>query len=223
MQAFLSYEGLPIKSGGGHSMGKKTPDEVYSNVKAFLASYTNAVLPEFFDLTFYSSQQKAYKTLPHLWRLVKIFGIPTWKWWNLEVRQHLFNWKIRSAKLDAAFKQLETFSQLPENPFGPLVLSIKWQFYFTEPRTASILPGQQQLPLIDFRNQNSQLYMRLGKRSTISVWFAFPFEVIDDNCKHYLASVVKALPFKPSEKHWRLWKLSKNYNWIPKSINIDLP
>jgi hypothetical protein len=78
-----------------------------------------------------------------------------------------------------------------------------------------------QIPVIDFRLQNSRIYLRLQQRSTISIWFVFPFEELNETSRQYLAALSAALPFRPSDKHWRLWKKSKAGNWNPSVIDMN--
>lgn len=106
---------------------------------------------------------------------------------------------------------------------GPLVLSFEWRFLFT--KDGKVLPGQDDMPLLDDRlgNSMSRFYLRLGsKQSSASVWFVFPFEKLDEKNQSFIKTIVKDLPFKLSDKHWRLWRKSKNDNWLPSKIDAGV-
>jgi hypothetical protein len=222
MDRFISYEGLPINSGGSHSLGKKSVDKIYSDTLEFLHQFTNCSQPIESQLIFYSSQNGSYKTAPTLWQLVKSFGIPSCNIWNLaKIRQHFFTWKLQRGGIEMAFKCLHTFSNLPENQYGPIVLSLKWHFQFIDPLTKEVLEGQDKIPVVDSRQYNSQIHLRLGQKSTISAWLTLPFSELDDDSKKYIKSMTNQLPFYPSDKHWRLWKKSKKENWVPQVIDIN--
>jgi len=222
MDAFISYDGLPIKSGGAHSLGNKSIDKIYSEATAFIHTFTNSDNPKAINITFYTSQNRSYKTLPILWDLTKCLGIPSYNSWDLgTVKQRLFTWKLKISEIQKGFQILEKYMDLPDNPYGPVVLSMFWKFHFIDKGTKKVLPDQDKIPEIDFRQENSQLYLRLGQRSTVSVWFAFPFSSYDRYASDYINSLAEYLPFKLSKNHWRIWKLSKNGNWIPNKIEIN--
>ena len=99
-------------------------------------------------------------------------------------------------------------------------LSIKWKFKFVDPVSRQILPKQELIPIVDDRVSNSQIYVRLSAvNSTISPWFAFPFENINEENKIFLDKLKQHLPFGMSDKSWRKWQLSKNGNWVPRNLD----
>jgi hypothetical protein len=222
MDKFITYEGLPVNSGGSHSLGKKKVEIIYADTLRFLKTFTDTDIPTNIDLIFYSSQTGTYKTLPNIWKLIRIFGIPHYDSWKLRnIRQHFFTWKLKYSDCNKAFKVLDDLLKLPTNGYGPIVFSFYWKFNFVDPVSKKVLEGQDKIPVIDFRQHNSQLYLRLGQRSTISVWFAFPFQELNEKNREYISSVSTALPFKPSDKNWRLWRKSKTDNWNPQILDIN--
>lgn len=222
MDAFISYEGLPLNAGGAHGLGKQPPENIFAATLHFLENFTIPVVPVKIQLQFYSSLAGAYKTLPAVWHIGKAFGLPAYGNWALKnQKQHYYQWKVRRAKTTTAFQLLNHFSSLPDNEYGPLVLSFFWHFKFVDPVTKAPLKGQEEIPVIDERQQNSQLFLRLGSKSTISAWLAFPFGELNDKNKEYLQSVVNKLPFTASDKHWRLWRKSAKGEWYPRTLQIN--
>lgn len=99
-------------------------------------------------------------------------------------------------------------------------MSFLWNFSFIDPKTNQILPNQEKIPELDFRIKNSRIYLRISNKSSISVWLALPFEKLGKFEVEYINELKCHLPFKPSEKHWRIWKKSEKGNWIPNKIEI---
>ncbi len=98
-----------------------------------------------------------------------------------------------------------------------------WKFHFKDPDNNIVLPGQNDIPTIEDRLFNSQIHLRLSKnKSTISAWFTFPFGDLTQEMSEYIESVENALPFKFSKESWRQWSLSKNGNWTPRRIEINV-
>ncbi len=86
-----------------------------------------------------------------------------------------------------------------------------------------MLKGQEHIPMLGMAHENSRIYLRLAKKSTMSVWFAWPFAEMDRDSKAYISSMAQYLPFKFSDKHWRIWKRSKKGNWISHVLDINQP
>jgi hypothetical protein len=225
MDAFISYDGLPIESGGTHSLGKKKWGKVYEECVRFLETYTNNEGRDYATLTFFSSEHRTYKTMPSLWKLTKRYGIPRSRRWQfVDGNRRCYTWDLRSVKdVDDALQLLDAFEKFPPNRHGPLMVAFMWRFYFIDPGTGEVLPGQDKIPHVRRPLQNSQMHLMLAQKSKVSVWFAFPFEKWDEQSKSYIHVVAESMPFKCSDKHWRFWRYSKNGNWIPKVLNIDDP
>jgi hypothetical protein len=205
MNTFISYEGLPISSGGAHSVSAISSIEVYNSLISFLEACTNFPSPTV-ELLFDASEAKGSGI--KLWELTKQFGLPNWNLDSyLSTKQHLWVWKVKSSNAGIAFENLEKFDTL--------TLTFLWKFKFINPKTKEIIEGQDAIPAIDERLHNSQIYLRASKRSTVSVWFTLPFSSLTE-AFNYFNPFQKLLPFTPSDKHWRVWSLSKSGKWIPR-------
>ena len=217
MNQFISYEGLPINSGGAHSVSRKTPIENYRKTLEFLNRFSDKTEPVDIDLILYQSEKKEYSTLKIITKLSLKYGIPKFE------NDGLLNswiWKLTKKDIAKGFETLELNNDLPKNLQGPLVLSFTWNFSFKDPKTNKILPNQEKLPELDFRIKNSRIYLRTSNKSSISVWFALPFEQLGKYENEYIKDLKSSLPFKLSDKHWRIWKKSENGNWNPNKIEI---
>ncbi|AZB31627.1 hypothetical protein [Chryseobacterium balustinum] len=216
MKAFISYEGLPIKSGGAHTLTNKNQKENYNKTLEFLNDFTQ-IKAEEIELTIYESAHKNYSVLKYLIKLIFSFGFP-------KMRNDGFlkswSWNLSQKNIEKGFEFLQLNQQLPNNPFGPISLNIKWNFYFKNSTTKEVLPNQNLIPQIDFRIRNSQIYLRMAEKSTMSVWFAFPFEKITEYEKEYFKKLKLNLPFNFSNNHWKLWKVSTKGNWTSQKIEF---
>ena len=219
MDRFISYEGLPISSGGAHSLGKKDHREILQSVNEFLNKFSNTTQPDSVSLTFYNSRHKKYSTLKNLFLIIRQFGFGfKQRSWNLkDYIQKFWTWKIRNSQLDKGLNIISELNNLPDNDYGPIDLGIIWNFKFIDFTSKQILPDQDKIPEIDSRLHNSNIYLRIGNKSTISVWFTLPFGDFE-NHKDYIDKMEHELPFKFSDKQWHQWTLSKNGNWIKRKI-----
>ena len=207
MNKFITYNGLPIKSGGAHSISNKSPEEIYHKTNKFLNLFTDNKHPKYVKLYLAKTD---FILFP---KLCWFFGIPKLSSNN---KLNTWYWSLNQKKIEKGLKLLE----LNTNSKNILTLSLYWNFKFKDFKTGNILPNQKRIPTIDSRNENSKIYLRISKKSTISVWFAFPFEEIKEYEKEYINNLKDNLPFKVSNKHWRTWNKSEKGNWIPRKLEL---
>lgn len=207
MKAFITYDGLPLNSGGAHQLAKP-PKEVYASMLNFLQLYTDSkgadrVAVQLVDFSFRNIIKYSLR-----------FGLPSFNWNNyLANGIKDISWNVYLRKIDYYVDQIVQHQELG--------LSVYWKFNFIDLHTKKVLPGQSELPVLDVRLENSRVYLRLSAtKSTASVWFAFPFDHLTDDNLKYIEGIQENLPFKFSKHSWRLWNKSKSSNWIPKKISF---
>ncbi|QEE48019.1 hypothetical protein FUA48_00020 [Flavobacterium alkalisoli] len=219
LKQFISYNGLPISSGGAHSINNKRIEDVYSQTEIVLNKYGQLIDKECI-LTFYNSPSGLYKTWGNLWVLMRKFGFFS-KFGSFsypEGRQYFWSWKINKHEVRETFKLLESFNALDKDRFDPLVFSVLYHFYFKND-VGDVFPCQDEIPTFDERFFNSQVYIRLGQKASASVWFTVPLgkSGADSN---YIKRLIQDLPFKVSEKHWKIWGKSSKGKWMGKKIRL---
>jgi hypothetical protein len=208
MKAFITYEGLPLKSGGGHHLGSKPANQVYGSMLNFLECYADTQFARGVSI------ELSEFSLKNLFKYSLKLGIPSFSWVSYPKKGLKVTYKMLSNK------KLDRYLNFISN-HDEMTLCVLWQFKLIDPNSRELLPGQMEIPVLDFRMHNSQIYLRSSAiKSTASVWFAFPFEELAKDNLKYLDGVQKALPFKFSKHSWRLWKRSKNDNWIPRKISV---
>jgi len=206
MNAFILYDGLPIKSGGAHHLSKQSATAVYESVKTFLTLYADNDRPTEVHVVMRAFQVSSF------FRNCLRFGFPTFNWLNYwAVKEDLVHWKLFTKNLTEKIKVVLE----DEN----LVIGMSWQFKFVDPITGETLKGQDNFPVIDERRPKTGMYLRLSnKKNTMSVWFAFPFEELSPGNINYIKGLQDHLPFKFSVSNWRIYSYSKNGNWFSRKI-----
>ena len=206
MDTFITYDRLRSNT-NVHEISSIQPTTLYHNLKAFLDTLTDC--KQFESARLLLPSQGTLKSLSH----IKAFGLPKidlYKSVGVDLSRIYFNVKFHDIE-----KALELLNDEPK-----AIVSILWRFRFIDPISREVIPNQEMIPIIDERVVNSQIYCRLsGTKSTISPWLAFPFSEINDLNRTYIENIQKSLPFKLSDKSWRIWHLSKKGNWIPRLLN----
>jgi hypothetical protein len=213
MKKFITYDGLPIKAGGAHRLNKYTSKQAYDAIKEFIELFTTNNAP-FCTIALNSSHKKG-NSKASFWSLVKMFGLPQWSLTNyLNEKESVWTWIVWNKHITKAIELNDLFDNL--------TLSILWHFKFVDPETREILAGQVDIPVVDERLHNSQVYLGYGEQQTVSFWFAFPFYELDSTAVDYIKLLRAKLPVAISNNHWRLWTLSDNNKLTSRKLDVTL-
>lgn len=206
LKSFMLYDGLPIKSGGGHHLNRLNNDEILDSIIGFISKYTDSKAA---NVTVSMIQFNWRSFFKYCFR----FGFPQFAWWNYwAIKENLVSWKASPDLL----KDKINVILADEN----LLLAITWRFYFVNPETGLLLLNQKEIPIIDERKPRSEVYLRLSNlKKTASVWFTLPFEDLNESNLQYIKAMEQALPFKFSSKNWRVYRYSKNGNWFSRKLD----
>jgi len=129
-------------------------------------------------------------------------------WWNLNADQ----FEQAFSLLDSVYRDIPLAKERAK-------LQASWSFRFVDPDTSSLLPEQEDIPVIDVRlGRGSSLNLTTGGKTSANAWFLFPFESASQDFEHYVYRFQKELLFKFSPNHWRLWNHYPNRGWCPKKI-----
>ncbi len=220
MDKFITYDGLPIKSGGAHSLGKISMDDAFLKTNSFLKNHTSSETPSEIKLTIYESPNQDYDAIKVKRRASKIFGLfPKKGIGYLSGKQiRYWIWTVKTENFEKAFNFVRENNLKIQQELGPIEISFLWIFKFKSSETGDIFPDQDKIPQLDIRQKNSQIYLKLSNKSTLSAWFAFPFANYDSNFEKIIDKMQTDLPFRFSDKNWRQWTLSKNNNWTSRKI-----
>jgi len=209
---FISYDGLPIKSGGAHSISNTDNHGVYLAVRDFLECMTTdppSVNKIILDI---SIKQKGATV--SFWHMVVNFGLPDWSSTGSITGGFVWIFNVSEKQINKAIGLSKRFANL--------TLTMKWQFQFLDIKTKAVIKGQDYIPILDERLSNSQAYLRLSQKHTLSLWFTLPFEGLDTEAIDYINLLKTKLPVKLSKNHWKVWTLSKNGNWIGRKLDVSI-
>ncbi|GAA4314037.1 hypothetical protein GCM10023149_10040 [Mucilaginibacter gynuensis] len=209
---FISYEGLPIKSGGAHKINNGSGPRTYYLLLGFIEKLTNNPDPECILELNVSDKKVGLKAT--ILYLIRNFGLPVWSQTNyLSTSEFVWKFYVRKKHINKALDI--------ENKFANVTLSAMWRFKFINPETGKLLHDQDSIPVVDNRIHNSQIYLRLSKDITVSLWFTLPFADLNDEAVEYIKLLKVSLPVHVSNNHWKIWKFSKDH-LTSRKLNISI-
>lgn len=213
----ITYEGLPIASGGAHSLRQRGFVEAFEALEKFVNSISlereaRSVYLELIDLG-----SGAYT---HFLSLSSEFDDKYLRKQGRQIGEYRGSqWEVDPSELRALIHDLEKLRPVPMADYAgrSLVVHVYWNLVFAG-------SGGQRLPFqsrdeylgfdIDFQRWlgESFMYSRISETSTANLFLSLPFEEISPECVELTKRIDDAFPGRLSSKHWKRWSLSKSGN-----------
>ena len=203
----VTYEGLPISSGGAHSLGRMTGRTAYETTMSFLRTCTLPMGPIDYSFTVRRVPELAPARDLEL-KLERRFG-----------RGSVL--VLHEDEVDDALEFLEDVHPQPTNQWGmaPLGFRAKAKCSLLDPETDRPLPGQTD-ELFARVGYSNQLELRLDNRAALGIEFCIP-EPDDLVLSRMLPWLQEHLPCNLSPKHWRAWRPTKSGSLRPRVLDVS--
>jgi len=135
-----------------------------------------------------------------------------------------YQWKLNPGQFPGALELLEHEQEKLPSFRERMRIQVWWEFKFVNPENRDVLPGQENLPVLDMRlPAGSSLTLSLGDRAKVNAWFLFPFEEVSREFESYVGGFQKSMLFRFSPRHWRAWSYSRAGRWRPKRLDFRVP
>jgi hypothetical protein len=226
-QSIITYDGLPISSGGAHTLRTKSPLVTLEQVRAFIASCTNAELPkEIFVEVVSGDGIPGEFSAPLIEQLATELGVPKRRTLGANTGH---TWSLAVQQVDAHVALIEHAKPLPVHPYKlqPIAVTVLFDFHLLAPQSRIVLPNQGAINYGNYSPSHAQLlgeshlYARISESSTVSLFLNFPFEEASGSLQQSVAFVQEHLPFSLSASHWKQWRLSKNgASYVGRKFNV---
>ncbi|HXH51233.1 MAG TPA: hypothetical protein VNM47_17980 [Terriglobia bacterium] len=216
--SIITYDGLPLSSGGAHALRTRSPLAALAQVRNFISSCTDCVQPQKASVEVVTGANvPAEFSDPLMERLTADLRAPgNRRSYGRGNTAHF--WPVAAPQIDALVELIEQVSPLPAMPYRlqPITVAAVFKFHLLDAHSRAVLPWQggafygncSAVPgqLLG----ESQLYARISGRSTVSLFLSFPFEDVSEDLLTTAGFVRTHLPFPLSPNHWKRWRLTKN-------------
>jgi hypothetical protein len=214
--ALITYEGLPLSSGGAHRLRTKGFVNAWRIIEHFLKERTDFARPEeiVIELLEGASLPDEFVT-PLKQRFTLEFPVVRSRAVGEAVGRQ---WSVGRERLPALLQELEAVQPLPDFFVQPLAVDVALKFRLVDRSTRKPLPFQNPS---DYLHQDAgcaghQLSLgssvasaRISTRSTLFVFLSLPFAEVSAELRDYVEFLGSAAPFTFSEKHWKVWTLNR--------------
>lgn len=222
-RGLISYDGLPIASGGGHGLGRIGARAAFDAVERFLAACTKTTAPVRVTITvrFEDHTQPTLIAALHASAASQL-GVRL-----DEVDQNMYGgtmvqrWPVSTKRAADTLEWLAGAKGLPKTPLGDAAsVALDYDLRLKAMKGSAALPFQKP------DNYCCQAYdgygVKLGRsgcrivlgesRSSMSAILFLPFEEPGPELWQYARFLQSHLPFRFSHKHWKHWRLTRKGN-----------
>lgn len=223
MTALITYEGV-------HRLGRREPRALHADVAACMGAFGYAAPPDRASLVLDLAGDDDPELNAAVEQLTREYGGYPEKIKGLHVTDgrewRALLWHIPHERLEDGFERLAGFQARGGLLERRTALKLAWTFRFRDPKTRELLPGQDTLPRLETfpggHGDSSSVVLNLGHRSSISLWFLFPFAEPDAVFLAYVSGLQPTLPVPLATKGWRRWTLTRSGEWRSRKLQVEL-
>ena len=212
--AAVTYIGLPISSGGAHSLGRMSRRVAFEKTVAFLQTCTEPVAP----IT-YSFDVLDVPELPALPRLQLQGKL---------IRRFGHSGRLAEGRVGDALDFLDEIEPQPTNQWGmaPVWFTLSSGFRIRDPATGRPLPGQDSNRFrgVEYEYRvplgTSGLRLILHTRAHLGIELCLP-DADDDLLHRVVPWLGQHLPCQLSPKQWRAWTSTKSGSFKARKLTAS--
>lgn len=213
--AVITYEGLPLASGGAHKLRTRGSVAAFNALQSFASAVSldatptdllvevvtgDGVAKEFTD-SLSSEFDSNFMRRPS-----RAIGAYTGH-----------QWEINASCLNRIVDQFERLRPIPQAGYAgnAAVIHATWNLVLTD-KERRPLPYQGKDDYLgyeigyEFSLGQSLVYARISETTTAHLFLSLPFEDVTDDARQLAAEIESHFPCRLSSKHWKMWKLTKN-------------
>lgn len=217
----ITYDGLPISSGGGHRLRARGIERAWEAMGRFLdrcttgslASPATTVTVDVFE----GARIDPAVSAPARARFAELARGPER---TSRIRapsggemETMSQFRIPPENRESAIAVLAAGEPWPAHYYGPVVLIAELRFHLKDPRTDAVLPGQgadrygrQRFGSGGWLGESNLKLTLSGALRAACIWLSFPMAEPDAGFRELVAAMQGELPFQLSAKHWRRWR-----------------
>ena len=212
--AAITYDGLPISSGGAHKLRTRGFVAGLKAVQSFASAVSLDPIPKDCAVEVLEGNEVPKEFTQ---ALSSKFDARYIRRPSRAIGDHTgHQWEIEAMSLNQIVQELETLRPTPQTGYaGPAVLvHATWNLVFTDSERKP-LPYQNKEHYLEFEVGyqlplgQSLVYSRIAETTTASLIVSLPFEEVSADAKRLAGEIQTHFPCRLSSKHWKIWRLTK--------------
>ncbi|CAN5320927.1 hypothetical protein BH11ACT5_BH11ACT5_13150 [soil metagenome] len=205
----VTYEGLPLGSGGSHGLGKIGSRDAYRRTVDFITHCAVVVGPR--------TQSFTLHEVPGLAERPEWAGVL-----HREFGEGTANViPVSDDRVEAALGFLEDIAPQPHNQWGmaPLTFTTFWKIAIVDPVSGRPFAAQDpaRYPGLGY---DSRVKLHLSNRASLNIEICIP-DLDDQSLRALIPTLQSHAPFTFSAKQWRRWTASKTGSFTSRKIDVS--
>jgi hypothetical protein len=210
--AAVTYIGLPVSSGGAHSLGRMSRRTAYQRTMEFVGACVEPIGP-----------------MHHRFTVLDVPGLKRDPGLAREVNRRFGDdVALTAERVPDALDFLDGIDPQPANQWGmaPIWFWVTSQFQILDPATGRPIPGQDPGGFAGVEYEwkvplgTSGLRLILNNHASLGIELCIP-DADDEVQRRVIPWLQQYLPFRFSPKHWRAWTPTKSGSF--KARRLTLP
>jgi hypothetical protein len=212
--AAITYDGLPISSGGAHKLRTRGLVAGLNALQAFASAVSLDSVPRRLLVEVLEG-----KGIPDDFtrRLCSEFDGRFTKFQSRGIGEFSgHQWSFEPEALMGIIEQLEALRPIPESAYAgyAAVVHVTWHLILADSNRQQI-PYQSAQDYLGFDTSFGQclgrsfVYSGISEKTTAHLFLSLPFEQVTDDARQLASKIEAHFPTRLSPNHWKIWKLTK--------------
>jgi hypothetical protein len=218
----ITYDGLPIASGGAHRLRTRDIESAAASLQSFVSEISADSLPSELRIELLRSPDTGDRCLvefvaEHNAR----YGEARTQFIG-KLRAH--RWTVPSSAFEEVVAKRHSLLVSGKRVHASVTILAGWTLTLTDPASAQTLPYQDPLHYGGFGISDgrllgrSSLFARLATRTTANLWLSLPFRDVTEGAQLIAGHVQAHFPSQLSAKHWKRWAITKRGTYTGRKI-----
>ena len=213
--AAITYDGLPISSGGAHTLRTRGFVAGFNAVQSFATAVSLAPLPTTLAVEVLEGKGVPVGFTSSLSSDLDVRFTKTTAHRVGEYMAH--QWAVEPTSLEAIVDTLEKLRPIPKTEYAghAALVHASWNIVlFDSSRRPLPNQGKEHYLGFDCDSQRflgqSFVYARISETTTAHLFLSLPYEDVSSDVQRLAAHIQRQFPARLSSSHWKIWRLAKN-------------
>jgi len=213
--AAITYEGLPLASGGAHTFRTRGFVAAFTALQSFVSAVSVDAVPEelLVEVLEGDGVPKEFSE-----SLSSEFDSNFMRRPSRKIGAYTgHQWEVSATSVNRIIDQFEKLRPIPQAGYagGAALVHATWNLVLAD-KDGKPLPHQDKDDYLGYEVGyklhlgRSLVYGRISETTTAHLFLTLPFEDVTDDARRLAAEIASRFPCRLSSKHWKMWRLTKN-------------
>ena len=211
----ITYEGLPLASGGAHKLRTRGFVAAFDALQSFASEVSLDPVPKDLAIEVVEGDDVPKEFTDSLRSEfdAHFIRLPSRRIGAYTGHQ----WEIDATSVKRVVEKLERLRPTPKAGFAgeAVLVHATWNLVLADADRRP-LPHQDKNDYLGFDVGGerylgqSLVYSRISETTSAHLFLSLPFEEVTDDARRVVSEIQKHFPCRLSSKHWKIWRLTKN-------------